>query len=310
MGTPSTHPLDGGFHDGKNMRVGMVIATKRRAELVHKVANAINEQSLLPNMLCISCSCHDDMDESKLNTKFPVTVIYSKIGASAQRNAGIEHVIKTSDYVIFIDDDFIMHHQWIENMVKAFEDNNVVGVDGRLIRDGAREKKGGINFEEALASLKSSSILPSSGFSVRKHLYGCNMAYRCSAIENVRFDEKLPLYSWLEDLDFSHNAGEMGALRSYNSLLGVHMGSKGGKVLDRLYGVSQIMNSVYLYRKGSIGFGLLMRFTIAPFIKNACMSLFTSPFTDHKQRLKGNLFALKKLMNGECDPSIISRMHR
>ena len=32
--------------------------------------------------------------------------------------------------------------------------------------------------------------------------YGCNMAFRTAGIGSVRFDERLPLYGWQEDLDF------------------------------------------------------------------------------------------------------------
>ena len=40
---------------------------------------------------------------------------------------------------------------------------------------------------------------------------GCNMAFRFSALRNVRFDERLPLYAWLEDHDFRGQVERRGA---------------------------------------------------------------------------------------------------
>ena len=42
--------------------------------------------------------------------------------------------------------------------------------------------------------------------------YGCNMAVRMSAVRRggCLFDESLPLYGWLEDVDFSRRLGELG----------------------------------------------------------------------------------------------------
>ncbi len=40
--------------------------------------------------------------------------------------------------------------------------------------------------------------------------YGCNMAFRCSAIAGLRFDEKLVLYGWLEDRDFGSEVAKRG----------------------------------------------------------------------------------------------------
>src|SRR5690606_30638203 len=83
--------------------------------------------------------------------------------------------------------------------------------------------------------------------------YGCNMAFRRSAIEGVRFDERLPLYGWLEDVDFSAQAGRKGVLLKSETLVGVHLGVKGGRTSGVRFGYSQIVNPVYLLGKKTIG---------------------------------------------------------
>lgn len=289
------------------MKVGIVIATKGRRDLVHKTVNEINKQTVLPDILCLSCSSIEDVDESLIDTNFPVNIIYSSIGSSAQRNAGMAQInLESIDYLVFIDDDFVMRTDWIENMIKVFADMSIAGINGFLIRDGAREKSGGISFENALMTLNSFTPHTKPISSQISHLYGCNMAFRVSMIDNLKFDERLPLYSWLEDIDFSHNVGLVGKLVSCSSLVGVHMGSKSGKTSDWKYGVSQILNSVYLHRKGSLSTPLLVRFTILPLIKNSLMSFIKSPYVDYRLRFKGNLFAVKRLLSGKCDPEVIT----
>ena len=61
------------------------------------------------------------------------------------------------------------------------------------------------------------------------NLYGCNMALRLSAVyaNGVNFDENLPLYGWLEDVDFSRQLAPFGKIIRNQRMIGVHLGSKG-----------------------------------------------------------------------------------
>ena len=59
--------------------------------------------------------------------------------------------------------------------------------------------------------------------------YGCNMAFRTAEIGSVRFDERLPLYGWQEDLDFCGALRSSGRIVKTDIVWGVHLGTKRGK---------------------------------------------------------------------------------
>lgn len=74
-----------------------------------------------------------------------------------------------------------------------------------------------------------------------------------SAARDVPFDERLPLYSWLEDLDFCRRMmARHGRVVKAMGVVAVHQGSNsGGRVAHQRLGYSQVANYVYLHRKGS-----------------------------------------------------------
>ena len=82
--------------------------------------------------------------------------------------------------------------------------------------------------------------------------YGCNMIARFSAMPDIRFDENLPLYGWLEDLDFSARLRTKGRVVEASRCVGVHLGVKNGRSPGRQIGYSHIANPLcHLARKGS-----------------------------------------------------------
>src|SRR5258708_32118415 len=78
------------------------------------------------------------------------------------------------------------------------------------------------------------------------------MAFRMSASEGIRFDERLVLYGWLEDKEFSRKAARNGRLVECQGLVGVHLGLQSGRVSGKKYGYSQIVNAWYLYQKRAL----------------------------------------------------------
>ena len=113
--------------------------------------------------------------------------------------------------IVFIDDDFIVGDDYFLNMEEIFEqDVSIVGVNGNVIADGANSP--GFTFEEGLRLVEQyghRKAVPSTR--EIRGTYGCNMAFRTASIGSLRFDERLPLYGWQEDLDFC------GALRGCRS---------------------------------------------------------------------------------------------
>ena len=88
-----------------------------------------------------------------------------------------------------------------------------------------------------------------------EHIPGCNMAFRLPTARaaGVEFDEALPLYGWLEDVDFSRRMAPYGKIISWPNCRGVHMAVKRGRTSGVKLGYSQVMNPFYLWRKRTMG---------------------------------------------------------
>ena len=83
-------------------------------------------------------------------------------------------------------------------------------------------------------------------------VYGCNMCVRYSIACAEPFDERLPLYSYMEDMDFGTRARRHGHIGYYYGSLAVHLRASEGRVSYRALGFSEVMNPAYLAAKGTI----------------------------------------------------------
>jgi GT2 family glycosyltransferase len=128
--------------------------------------------------------------------------------------------------VVFFDDDFVADADWLVAAAKIFRDEpEVVAFTGHILADDI--KGPGLSFDDAVRIL---GVAPRSTSCSRVEPYspyGCNMAFRLSAISGLKFDERLILYGWLEDRDFGAALAKRGGqLIKSASACGVHMGRK------------------------------------------------------------------------------------
>jgi GT2 family glycosyltransferase len=134
------------------------------------------------------------------------------------------------------------------------------------------------------------------------------MAFRASAMAGMRFDERLPLYDWLEDADFGERLRARGRMGRSGLLWGVHMGAKSGREKGRRLGYSQIANALYLTRKGSLS----RRFALKRILRNLAANLLRAPapeaHIDRRGRLLGNLLALRDFFRGIVEPERAVRL--
>ena len=131
---------------------------------------------------------------------------------------------------------------------------------------------------------------------------GCNMAFRYSALRNLKFDERLPLYAWLEDHDFRGQVERHGRVVRADALWGVHLGHKQGRVRGVTLGYSQIANALYLAQKGTVPKPYLAKLAGKNMLINAVRSLHPEPYVDRRGRLLGNMVALADLLRGRIAP--------
>jgi hypothetical protein len=288
-------------------RTAIVIATKGRPRAVSRLLQVLERQSLPPSLVVLSATEEGDL-ATRFDTWMNVEVIYGTPGSSIQRNRALDSLRDRCDVVLFFDDDFAPSPYWIERAVRVFRANpHVAGVSGRVIRDGAQSAA--LTWEEAdrligEADVSEADVSEADGaLSEVPDLYGCNMAFRMSAIgDEVRFDERLALYGWLEDKDFSRTASRSGRLVHCDSLIGVHLGIKQGRVSGRRFGYSQIVNPWYLCRKGTLTAQEAWSNTWKAVAMNGIKTIRPESFIDRRGRLKGNVVAIRHLLSGICRP--------
>jgi GT2 family glycosyltransferase len=242
-------------------------------------------------------------------------VAFGDIGSSRQRNRGLDWLSKRVDFltnpgiIVFLDDDFIMRRDWLQNLRKHFCGcTSLIGLTGILLADGARGA--GFSTKEALCIIEGGEpILSTDDWRTREglaeSLYGCNMAVRSAAMAELRFDEELPLYGWLEDYDLSSRLRKQGSLFRSPNLVGVHLGVKSGRSPGLQVGYSQVANPVYLHRKGTMSFRTAFKYAFKNVIPNVARFLSGDRYIDRKGRLKGNFLAILDLIRIRSYPGRI-----
>lgn len=264
-------------------------------------------QTRQPDRIIVSTAFRDDYPHDKAApvgataVQPAVELICGTRGASVQRNVILD-CLEEEDLILFLDDDFLMASDYLAELERVFiEHQDIVGVTGLVLRDGVLGP--GLGLAEGRAALESAPDDTPSMVDVNNG-YGCNMAFRLAPIRKhgVRFDARLPLYSWLEDVDFSRQLAPCGRIVRAASLRGVHLGVKMGRTSGIRFGYSQIANPIYLNRKGTIRRGHAMRMMTRNVLANLGKSLTPEPWVDRRGRLQGNLLAFGDLLRHRLDP--------
>ena len=233
-------------------------------------------------------------------------VVLSPIGLCAQRNRGLEHIGNDADIITFFDDDFVPTPDYLEQLEHYFGDHpDIAGVTGLVLADGVTGP--GLTFDDADRTIAGHTTTPLNEATRvdQPSLYGCNMSYRREALEDLRFDETLPLYGWLEDVDFSARVQQRGPMIKTNAVAGVHLGVKAGRSPGVRLGYSQVVNPIYLHRKRTIKGVRAAVLILRNLIDNHVKALAPEPYVDRRGRAKGNWIAIKDVLSGNVEPQRI-----
>lgn len=285
-------------------RVHVIIATCGRAETASKLVRLLQTQTRPADGLVVVGTC--DADVAGVMEADPAAkVVIGQRGLCCQRNLGLEAVRGIADAVIFFDDDFVPAIDYVEAVERLMSaDPTIAGLTGVLVDDGINHDP--VPFDDAVQRLYVNGELPDAAEAKpRTSLYGCNMAIRLASLGELRFDEALPLYGWMEDVDLTFQLGQRGRLVEAAELTGIHLGSRSSRQSGRRLGYSQVANIVYMHRKGTLppdtGW-CKMRHNIAA---NLLKSFRPEPHVDRRGRLQGNLMALGDLLRGQINPGRI-----
>ena len=287
------------------IRVAVVIATKGRPRALVELLRLLECQSQPPAVVVISATGAADV-ELPMPTTLNIECVYGPPGSASQRNKGLELIDGRADVAVFFDDDFAPAENWLEECAGVFflEPNNA-GANGFIVHDGAKGEP--VSWQEARLLMARQGHDPRIVSRI-PDLYGCNMAFRMSAISELRFDERLVLYGWLEDKDFSRQAGKKGDLVQCNALVGVHLGLQAGRVSGKRYGYSQVVNAWYLYRKGIMSLREASVHILKALAANAAKAVGRQGYIDRRGRLRGNLIGVAHLLSGSCRPERVAQL--
>jgi len=287
------------------VRIAIGIATRGRPAILAEMLRELDLQTRAPDRILV---CHvTPSDVGDVARDFPgVEFLTAEAGLPRQRNRILD-AIGDCDAVLFLDDDFIAAPPWLaalEAVLLAHPDCAVA--TGTVVADGA--KGPGITPDEARAILAADTP-PASLTAAHEHFngYGCNMALRLAPVREhaLRFDEKLPLYAWYEDIDLTRRMLPHGKILRLEGARGVHLGVKQGRVPGVRLGYSQVVNPIYLARKGSFPWSHAIPSAGRHCLINLLRSIRPEPEVDRWGRFRGNLRGVWDLLTGRADPERI-----
>ncbi|HEX8385962.1 MAG TPA: glycosyltransferase [Rubricoccaceae bacterium] len=283
------------------MRITVAIATIRRPEVLDETVRRLAGQTEPPAAVVLSCVDVDDV--SAATRALPsVTVVTGPKGLPRQRNRAAD-AAADADVVVFLDDDVALAPDYLAR-ARAFAEArpDVPAFFGDVLADGILV--GGLSWETADSRIAARPPAGDAALDPAPELYGCNMVVRRTTLDAVRFDDRLPGYAWLEDVDFSRRCRALGPVGQYRGCQMVHLGVPSGRQRGLPHGYSQVANPLYLWQKGVVRFPQAVRYFGRPLLKNAVFSLRdpSGGLVDRRGRLRGNALALLDAARGRVRP--------
>ncbi|MDE8346706.1 MAG: glycosyltransferase family 2 protein [Acidocella sp.] len=290
------------------MKLVVGIATAGRREILGSSLAHLATQTLKAERVMICPATPEDVDAASLaQSGCTAEIVFGSRGLTCQRNALIT-AAGGADLLVFFDDDFFPAADYLQNLRELFSMNpDIVMLTGHVIADGITGPGLSISDAEILLSKVTDDAR---GIMPVYNAYGCNMAIRLAPVRahNIRFDEALPLYSWLEDVDFSRQLAPHGRIMKSERLRGVHLGTKRGRTSGIRFGYSQIANPLHMVGRKTLSF----RRAFNQMARNIAMNIVKSPrpepWIDRRGRLKGNALACWDFLRGRLSPGRILDM--
>lgn len=288
------------------MQHAVVIPSTGRPDVVGATVSALAAQSVAPDAIVVCVVDEDDVPGS-VRDQARVQVVVAERGSSVQRNAAYQALAEEPDLFTFLDDDIVLRDDYFAQVRGFFaREPDVVLMTGLVVEDGSA--RGEIARSTALEVLSSTSVEVTQR-DVRA-AYGCNMTARGRIVRDEPFDERLRLYAWQEDNDFSVRAGRHGRVVHYHGCVCVHLAVGAGRVRGRAFGFAQVVNPYYMWRKGTKTGHELAREWSRYVGSNAAhaVRLRRSDRPDRAGRLMGNLLGFREVVFGGGRPEMVEKV--
>lgn len=187
----------------ERLSVAVAIATAGRRDILTQTVAFLNNQIRKPDEFLICPAGSSDIDLAAMSLYDGQDL--GKLGARSLPQAGALIAASSADIIVFLDDDLPAANYLAEVEELFLGVPDVTVATGHVVKDGAQGA--GLELYEGLQALSADDFRGPDTIEPTFNGYGCNMAIRMAPVRahDIRFDGDLPLYAWLEDLDFSGN---------------------------------------------------------------------------------------------------------
>jgi hypothetical protein len=281
-----------------------VFCSANRPAILHESVLCVTKQTLPCSILV---SVPSESDVSDLTRQLPeIEIVYGARGLCAQRNRALSMIQGKPEFIAFFDDDVEVEAHYMEELQSTYRDHpSVVMVNGANLAHGiypagslTREISRRLLEDQLKEGLPKENRVPAPGG------YGCRMSFRGSLLGEVKFDERLPLYSFLEDHDFSLACRKFGDIVENPRALAVHIEVATGRMSLGKRGYSEVVNPIYIARKHAMGLRRALWGALQLTLHNAGIAASSK----EKGRFGGNLMGWRKVILGQIEPEYILKM--
>ncbi|TLD69942.1 glycosyltransferase family 2 protein [Phragmitibacter flavus] len=289
--------------------LAVLIPSRGRAVELAATYRSIRRQALLPAQVVFAVTNESDIVQVDRESG-EIDFCYHQSGKTAQLNAGIRKLRPEITLVAIMDDDVELSKEYLRIVRKIFgEHQDLVGLDGHLLANGGVDRQEALDLVNAYDG--NSPRSPDSDFAIRwypsdKGLYGCCMTIRREVFNHIQFDERLPMYSWMDDADIGIRAQRFGKCAYSPNACMAHLAVKSGRDSGIRFGFAQIMNPFYLGSTGVFQWSTVLKNHV---LKAVAANLFgvmrRDKSVDRLGRLRGNWIALSNLVKGRIEPELI-----
>ena len=296
----------------------LIIPTRNRANSLNNLLNYFDKNKIYFKQFLIIDSS-DDKKKYKFNLikNLKVRIVNTSPSTAKQRNIGLNLVDRDSKFIMFLDDDINFYQNSFSNMnqvIKKYEKNEkIAGFAFNLI---SNEKEN--TFFKIMKSnliLRIFDLYPSSPGKVSgsgwhsainnveadtyvQWLFSGATIYKKKYIGNLKFDENLGIYSYLEDLFFSYQI----YLQGYKLLVPQSAKFLNANIVERSnfkFGIKEIINNFKFVKKFELS---ILKFLLVSFFR-FLLSFSRILIFDIKyfMRSLGNIYAYIKIMFQDYD---------
>jgi glycosyltransferase involved in cell wall biosynthesis len=159
-------------------KISVVIPVKNEEDKILSCLDAVFNQTHRPFEVIVVDGHSTDMTVKNAN-HYPIRLFYESYGTvGGARQVGVENA--NGDYIAFTDADCIPDINWLENLIKEFNDNKIIGVGGGIknIGEGIWEESIALVLDSFLGSADSVQDRVFAKKKFVKSISGCNSIYR------------------------------------------------------------------------------------------------------------------------------------